>query len=205
MTPTSTANTPPAMQAWRNTTVGGKIAAALVVVAIVVCAKPAYKAIEAALLPAPGEFEASKEDKKAADAYAAGFDGFVKQLDGRSLWWTPSKPGTDATVVVEEEPTEGDQPAPAKYDGPAIAAIVLDSVWFADGTRLSTTDDEKDGIKVVSTNAPWDAVIRYRGKEFTVPFFERDRVIFKDASSREASRAGNAASGSNSSTTETKE
>lgn len=205
MTPTSTANTSPVVQAWRNTTLGGKIAGGLVLVAVFVCAKPAYKAVEAVLLPAPGEFEATKEDKKAAESYAAGFDGFVKQLDGRSLWWTPSKPGTDATVVVEEEPAEGDQPAPAKYDGPAIAAIVLDSVWFADGTRLSTTDDEKDGIKVVSTNAPWDAVIRYRGKEFTVPFFERDRVIFKDASSRESSRAGNAASGPNSSTTETKE
>ena len=206
MTPNPAANTSPLTQAWRGTTPGGKIAAALVVAALIVCAKPAYKTVEAILLPAPGEFEATKDDKKAAETYAAGFDGFVKQLDGRSLWWTPSKPGTDATVVVEEEPVEGDQPAPVKYDGPAIAAIVLDSVWFADGTRLSTTDDEKDGIKVVSTNAPWDAVIRYRGKEFTVPFFERDRVIFKDAPRRgDSPQAGDAAGGSNSSTTGAKE
>lgn len=206
MTPNPAANASPLAQAWRGTTPGGKIAAALVVAALIVCVKPAYKAVEAMLLPAPGEFEATKADKKAAEAYAAGFDGFLKQLDGRSLWWTPSKPGTDATVVVEEEPAEGDQPAPAKYDGPAIAAIVLDSVWFADGTRLSTTDDEKDGIKVVSTNAPWDALIRYRGKEFTVPFFERDRVIFKDAPRRgESPQAGDAAGGSNSSTTGAKE
>jgi hypothetical protein len=177
-TPSSTAS--PGLQAWRVTNTGGKLAAALALGALVVAVKPAFKAIESVLLPAPGEFEAAAEDKKAAEAHAAGFDGFVKQLDGRSLWWTPSKPGTDATVVVEEEPVEGDQPAPAKYEGPAIAAIVFDSVWFADGSKLAVTDDEKDGIKVVSTNAPWDAVIRYRGKEFTVPFFERDRVVFKD-------------------------
>ncbi|HLP83825.1 MAG TPA: hypothetical protein VK157_05705 [Phycisphaerales bacterium] len=205
MTPTTSTSTSPVVQAWRNTTLGGKIAAALLLALVVLCAKPVYKAAEALLLPTPGEFVASGDDKKAAEAHAAAFDGYVKQLDGRSLWWTPSKPGTDATVVVEEDPQEGDAPPPAKYEGPAIAAIVLDSVWFADGSKLSATDDEKDGIKVVSTNAPWDAVIRYRGKEFTVPFFERDRVVFKDAAktSSGADTRGNTANSTESSTTGT--
>ena len=201
MTPASITNQHPIMQAWRRTSLAGKVAAALAIGVVFVAAKPVYKTFEALFLPTPGEFVAESDNKKYTEQYAAGFDGYVKQLDGRSLWWTPSKPGTDATVVVEEEqPAEGEAAPPAKYDGPAIAAIVLDSVWFADGSKLSMADDEKGGIKVVSTNAPWDAVIRYRGKEFTVPFFERDRVIFKDTNKSSAQSPASSSTVSDSST-----
>jgi hypothetical protein len=181
MNPTTAPQPQPLREAWQRSTIPGRIALLAAAACAIAMAKPAYHVVESLLLPSPGQFTQSQVDKTRIESHASAFDGFVAQLNGRSLFWTPSKPGTDATVVVEEDPAEGETSAPpARYDGPAIMAIVLDTVWFADGKKLTMTDDEKDGIKVISTNAPWEAVLRYRGKEFTVPFFERDKVVFKD-------------------------
>ncbi len=67
-------------------------------------------------------------------------------------------------------------PAPTRYSGPAIIAMVADTVFFADGKRLKAGGPAEDGITVVSTDAPWSAKLKYNGGEFTVNLFERDPV-----------------------------
>ena len=67
-------------------------------------------------------------------------------------------------------------PAPTRYNGPAIIAMVADTVFFADGKRLKAGGPAEDGITVISTDAPWSAKLKYNGGEFTVNLFERDPV-----------------------------
>ena len=67
-------------------------------------------------------------------------------------------------------------PATTRYSGPAIIAMVSDTVFFADGKRLKAGGPAEDGITVISTDAPWSAKLKYNGGEFTVNLFERDPV-----------------------------
>ena len=51
--------------------------------------------------------------------------------------------------------------------------------WFSDGTKLGV--DEADGsLRVVRLVPPWEAVVEWRGAEFTVSLFERDQVVLPD-------------------------
>ncbi len=63
------------------------------------------------------------------------------------------------------------------YDGPAIIAMVMDTVWFTDGLKLSVGDDAKEDVEVVEVLAPWEAILKWKGKEFTVPLFARDKLV----------------------------
>jgi len=65
-------------------------------------------------------------------------------------------------------------PAPTRYTGPAVIGMLSDSVFFADGRRLSTADTADGGLSVLSISPPWSARLRYNGAEFTVPLFERE-------------------------------
>jgi len=67
-------------------------------------------------------------------------------------------------------------PTPTRYSGPAIIGMVSDSVFFADGKRLSVGSPSDGGLAVVSVDPPWSAKLRYNGAEFTVNLFERDPV-----------------------------
>ena len=159
----------------------GVTATALVILALAVCAPFAWRFARAWWMPAPSAFVTKDDSKENVARYAAAFDPYVKQLDGRSLFYEPSAPGTEGEVAVEEQPEDNpDAPAPTRYDGPAITAAVLDTVWFSDGQRVKVGEGKKGDLEVVSTNTPWDIRVRWRGTEFTVPFFERDKVIFKD-------------------------
>lgn len=169
-------------RAWREAGKGGVACVVLVLLALVVCAPFAWRFARAWFMPAPSAFAAKDDTKERAQQYAAAFEPYVKQLDGRSLFYEPSAPGSEGEVAVEpEEEIDPSQPAPTRYDGPAIQAVVLDSVWFADGQRVKAGAGKVGDMEVVSTNAPWDVKVRWRGTEFTVPFFERDKVIFKAA------------------------
>lgn len=65
-------------------------------------------------------------------------------------------------------------PAPTRYTGPAVIGMLSDSVFFADGRRLSIADAADGGLAVLSISPPWSAQLRYNGAEFTVPLFERE-------------------------------
>ncbi|HEX2839467.1 MAG TPA: hypothetical protein VHN77_15225 [Phycisphaerales bacterium] len=170
------------LRAWRSATAGGLTAAAMAVVAIAVCAPFAWKFVNALLIQNPKATAPGDDVKERVQQYAAAFDPYVKQLDGRSLFYEPSAPGTEGEVIPEEpaDDTNPDAPAPTRYDGPAISAVVLDTVWFADGARVKVGEGRVGDMEVLSTNTPWDVRVNWRGTEFTVPFFDRDKVIFKD-------------------------
>lgn len=170
------------LRAWRAATAGGLTAAALVVLAIAVCVPFALKFVNALLIQNPKATAPGDDVKERVQQYAAAFDPYVKQLDGRSLFYEPSAPGTEGEVIPEEptDDTNPDAPAPTRYDGPAVSAVVLDTVWFADGARVKVGEGRVGDMEVLSTNTPWDVRVNWRGTEFTVPFFDRDKVIFKD-------------------------
>jgi hypothetical protein len=155
-----------------------RVGAGLAVAAIVVVVWALVLWIRAALLPSPAAFVAADREDR-SEARSGAMSAAVAQLSGRSLFWVPSAPGDPGVTVVEETPQENGEQVASSYEGPSIAAIVLDEVWFSDGTRRKAGADAREDLAVVSTNAPWDATVRWRGKEFKVPFFERDRVIFK--------------------------
>lgn len=161
--------------------VGGLVALSLVLVSIVVIATPLFHTVRGALTPSPEAVSGKIDAAEQAQAFKGSFAGNVAQTAGRSLFYVPSAPGTEATVIVEPELEDenGKPRAPSKYDGPAIQAIVLDEVWFADSTRVSLGKSKGD-IEVLAVNAPWDATLRWKGGEFTVPLFTRDRIVFKD-------------------------
>jgi hypothetical protein len=56
---------------------------------------------------------------------------------------------------------------------------VFDTVWFDDGRRMRIGDPEKNETEVLAVNAPWNAVLKWKGVEFTVPLFQRDTVVIK--------------------------
>ncbi len=170
------------LRAWRSATAGGLTAAAMAVVAIAVCIPFGWKFVNALLIQNPQATAPGDDVKDRAQQYAAAFDPFVKQLDGRSLFYEPSAPGAEGEAIAEDptEETNPDSPAPTRYDGPAISAVVLDTVWFADGARVKVGEGRVGDIEVLRTNTPWDVRVNWRGTEFTVPFFDRDKVIFKD-------------------------
>jgi hypothetical protein len=162
-------------------TTGGWTASVLCVVALVVVGPFLYRLGAAVLLPAPQDFSPPSGSEDRATQFLASFDAHVKQLDGRSMMYIPGPPGSDEGAPVEEVIVEENGETPTRYDGPSITAIVLDTVWFNDGKRLRAGDDEQSGLKVLSTQGPWGARVLWRGAEFTVPFFERDKVVMRSS------------------------
>lgn len=177
-------------RAWRSISPGGIIAATLALLALAVIAPFAWRTVLAWLMPAPSAYVAKDDSKDNAARYAAAFDPYVKQLDGRSLFYEPSAPGSQGEVAeAPTEETRPDDPAPTRYDGPSISAVVLGTVWFNDGQRIKVGDSKSGDLQVLSTNTPWDVRVKWRGTEFTVPFFDRDKVIFKDKPATSSSLA----------------
>jgi hypothetical protein len=159
---------------------GGLTALALVAVSAFFVVPPLWHMLRGVLTPSPEAVSGKIDAAEQAQAFKSTFASNIAQTNGRSLFYVPSAPGTEATVVVEPEVDEGGTPrAPSKYEGPAIQAIVLDEVWFADSTRVALGKKSGD-LEVLAVNAPWDAKIRWKGGEFTVPLFARDRIVFKD-------------------------
>lgn len=112
-------------------------------------------------------------------AYESAFGRYLAQIAGRSLFIVPGAPRrADPIVEKAPEPQKGPD-KPTSYDGSPIIAMVLDTVWFADGKRLSVGEDPKDDTEVLEVQAPWDAVLRWKGEKFTVSLFARDKLIVK--------------------------
>ena len=163
-----------AVWAWRYSPPVSILAACAVVLALAGLAMPATSLLGALLAPTPAALEAKSEEKRQAEQQAGVFAGYVTQIDGRSLFIVPAPPSTE---VAEETPEETIPTAPTRYGGPGVIAAINGAVWFSDGTRRVVGEAEKDGLAVVSVNAPWDIGVRWRGVEFTVPVFERDRTV----------------------------
>jgi hypothetical protein len=166
---------------WAGAGVPGVLVLLLLGAGVFAAAGPVWHTLRGWLTPSPEAVGGTIDASEQAIAQRAGFGGFVAQTSGRSLFYVPSAPGTEQIVEVQPEPEEeGATPrTPTRYDGPAIQAIVLEEVWFADGTRVAK-GAKKGDIEVLEVNAPWDAKLRWRGGEFVVPLFARDKVVFRD-------------------------
>jgi hypothetical protein len=169
------------------TTLGpvGALATVAGAVALVVLGTSLVTFTRGAMTTAP-EVDASgqvgrKGDDKTIEKYLA-------QINGRSMLLRPGR-----VAQKEPEPAPVDTgpppppPAPTSYDGSKIIAMVLDTVWFDDGRKMKVGDAEKDDTEVVSVNAPWDAKLRWKKVEFTVPLFGRDAIVVKKGESGSAS------------------
>ena len=60
--------------------------------------------------------------------------------------------------------------------------------WFSDGSQLTPSDDSDGDLRVVRLVPPWEAVVEWRGAEFTVSLFERDHVVLPNREEPTADR-----------------
>jgi hypothetical protein len=117
-----------------------------------------------------------------AARYASTLASHRQLVDGRSLFFIPSPPPPPAPprIVVDPGPPPP-PPPPARYGGPAIIAMFDNIVWFDDGKKLHPGETSDAGVKLIRLDAPWSATVEWKGVEFTVSFFERDKVVVKPA------------------------
>jgi len=169
---------------WVTSTLGweGIAAVSLAFIAFTATGYGVWRVGSAWLAPKPGALKASEEAKKSAEQQAATFAGYLAQIDGRSLLVQPAAPVEPVEEVATEPTTPTDPPKPSTYGGPSMTAMMLDSAWFVDGTRLVAGGESKGDLRVVSLNPPYEAVVEWKGVEFKVPLFDRDKVVLKEAS-----------------------
>ncbi len=166
--------------AWRESSAGARGAAGLLAAALAVAALTGWPLAKAIIGPRVSVPELASSE---ATAELAGqFATLVKEIDGRSLFIVPGPP---TAAEPEPDPVEdtSDKPAPkpTTYGGPSITAMVNDTVWFRDGKRLVAGAEASGDLQVVRVNGPWDAIVMWKGVEFTVPLFARDKLVLKDS------------------------
>lgn len=163
----------------------GWLALAAWALALIVCARGLVGVGRALLAPSADRSVAVQDERlgRAAEDYSRMLSEAVAQVDGRSIFFVPSAPippPPPPTPIVEVAPPP--PPPPTTYGGPSIIAMVNGAVWFADGTRLS--EGESSGtsdVKVIRIEMPWHAVVEWKGIEFKVSLFDRDRTVIRDA------------------------
>src|SRR5579862_8127078 len=160
----------------------GRLAIVAMVAAAAVLVVSARGIVSAVLVGAPRTEVAPGDDPH---DQATKLASYVAQIDGRSLFIVPGAPPPPAPppaplpVAAKEEGPPPPPPPPSKYGGPAPIALIQDTVWFADGTRIKSGDQASREVKVVRASPPWSAVLLWKGVEFTVDLFERDQVVLK--------------------------
>jgi hypothetical protein len=161
----------------------GVLALVLFLLALVVVGYGLRGLVAGLTTPATQTPTASEAESARANRYALALDGHVKQIDGRSLFFIPSEP-SKPPPPPPTKPDEGPPPPPpppSKYGGRPIMGMYAGSVWFDDGKWLKLGDTSPDGVKLLRLDAPWSAHVEWKGVEFDVPLFERDKVVTKPA------------------------
>jgi hypothetical protein len=167
--------------AWAAMGTHGKIALFAFACAAAALLVSSRHLVSAVATPAASLAAASGSSLERQQQYASVLEANLKQTDGRSLFFIPSAPPPPPpppAAVVDDRPPPP-PPPPARYGGPSIIAMLNDTVWFENGKKLGVGTAE-DGLKVVSLNAPWSAVLEWKGVEFTVDLFKKDRVVAPD-------------------------
>ncbi len=159
--------------AWRIVRAGARIAALLVLIAAVVVIVLAVPMIIDVLRPAPREIKAPDDPKNIAEEQKVIFEKYLAQIKGRSLFHVPVPPAP--AEKPEEETQDRPPPAPTSYGGPAMVAMLSDTVWFTGGKKLKV-GEAADGVEVVALRPPWDAKLKWKGVDFDVNLFERSKV-----------------------------
>ena len=177
MNPSENKNNPQS-SGWKGLGLAGWCAVGAITITTLIAAQSGWAVIEALRTPAPKPGDELDDGSKQTAEFRAGFKPRLAQIDGRSMFIVPAVGmlKVEETVVVEETPTK-----PTSYGGPKVVAMVFDAVWFDDGKKLNVGESADGGdLKVIKVTPPWDAVLEWKGVEFTVNFFERDKVVFKE-------------------------
>lgn len=167
-----------ARDAVRRLGVGGRLAIIVAVLALAATAL-GLPGLVSALLARSVKVEAvAPDDPKRAQELADAMDSYVKQFDGRSLFFVPSAPPPPPPApVINAEATPTAPPPPSRYGGPLLIAMVNETAWFDDGRRLKAGADADGDLRVKNLEAPWAALVEWKGVEFRVSLFDRDRVV----------------------------
>lgn len=105
------------------------------------------------------------------------------EFNGRSLFFVPPPPPPPPPPPA---PPKKDEPAPppppppkiTSYGGPKIIGAVGGYVWFDNSKRLRVGGDADFDVQVISvTEVPWTARVVYKGVEFDVPIFEKEKIV----------------------------
>lgn len=166
--------------AWARLGSKGQVAtvAALLGAAALFMVLPAF--VRAILVDSAESQGNAESDVNAAKKLAEGFDGYLAQIDGRSLFLVPG-PMVAAVSVPDEAPVDDGPkvaPKPSSYGGPAVVAGGLGTVWFDGGKRLKIGDSDGD-LRVVSLDLPWDVTLEWQKVEFKVGLLTRDSLVIK--------------------------
>jgi hypothetical protein len=154
----------------------GRVATLAIAIGIIVLLFAGYSLAKTLFGPRPVLSGDEANPERHAEQQSAAFKKYLAQITGRSLLSIPPPPRP-----VSEEPPPSDEPSrppppPATYGGPAITAMLSDSVWFANGDRLALGKSNSD-VEVLALNPPWEATLLWRGVEFKVPLFDRNTLI----------------------------
>jgi hypothetical protein len=155
----------------------GAVALVAFAAAIIAFLVSARQLIPAIFMPAP-EVTTAPDSIQHAQQYALAIDEHIKQFDGRSLFFIPSRPlPPPPPPRLQEDPgPPPPPPPPSRYGGPSLIAMMNDTVWFDDGAKLKS-GESSTAVRVVRIDAPWSATLEWKGVEFTVGLFERDKVV----------------------------
>ena len=128
-----------------------------------------------------------------------------KRFEGRSMYSLPPMPPRKTRVVDLPKPVDppkvdlGPAPPPALYTGPAPTSVIGNYVFFAtlgDENMSIKVGESKNGISVISVNAPYSVKLGYQRGEYTVSVWARaeDRLTKGElAPSRVTGVVGNGA------------
>jgi hypothetical protein len=165
----------------------GRLAALLALLAAIVFVLSLRGLGRALFVPSAREAKRMADDQmtKLVADYSASMDGHVKQFDGRSVFFVPSPPVPPPPAAPPKTEEDNKPPPPptkpASYGGPKLIGMVNGVAWFDDGKRLSAGSEAKDDLKVKEIQAPWGAVVEWKGVEFKISLLEHDSVIWSKA------------------------
>lgn len=107
----------------------------------------------------------------------------AKRFNGRSAFFAPPAPVRKAPKTVKQpEPPKPPPPpptpvAPREYAGPKPVGAVGSLVFFADNSQIRV-GEEKSGVKVLSSEAPWSVKLAHGGGEYDVPLWTKGKEEF---------------------------
>ncbi len=141
--------------------------------------------LSALVWPAAEDPSKTGIDGKLLAMHTEQIDRFRDRVDGRSPFhlpdaWPPEpprlKPPTPPPPPDKTRDDTGPKGPPAEYSGPTVAYIVGTRVFFEE--MAPSTDspyhnwlevgEERDGVKVLAVNAPWDLRLQHEGGEYDI-------------------------------------
>lgn len=168
------------LSTWRALAFG---ALACAIIAVITLLASSRSLLSALLTPPPS---ASQVDLASLDSRGEAFDRsyderYLAELNARWLFFRPPTPPPPARPV-EQRPREEPPPPPppARYGGPQLIAIFDNHAWFGDGVRLAI-GDEFDDLQVLDMTPPWDVRVRWKGVEFTLDLFLKDKIVLPES------------------------